>query len=166
VSARPPPAAAAPAIRRAGPDDLGDVARLWAALAAHHAALDPHFRLRDDAAPALRELLRAQLRDPDVLALLAVDAAGDAVGLLLARVDAAPPVLRECARAEILDLWVEPAGRGRGHGRALARAALAWIAERGATRTEVRVAARNDAGRAFWRALGFAPFVDVLDLRR
>jgi ribosomal protein S18 acetylase RimI-like enzyme len=83
-----------------------------------------------------------------------------------ARIELAPPVLEETGRAEITDLWLEPAWRGRGLGRALAGAALAWIGARGVHRTEVRAASGNDAGRAFWRALGFAPFVDVLDLRR
>jgi hypothetical protein len=32
-------------------------------------------------------------------------------------------------------------------------------------RVEVRVAARNAEGQAFWRALGFGDFVDVLDRR-
>jgi hypothetical protein len=30
-------------------------------------------------------------------------------------------------------------------------------------RVEVRVAARNRVGQAFWRGLGFEDFVDVLD---
>lgn len=166
MSAPTPAAWPGAAIRRATQDDLDAVVRLWSALATHHASLDPHFRLRPGAGAELRELLRAQLRDPDALALLAVDAGGAGVGLLLARVELAPPVLEEAGRAEITDLWLEPAWRGRGLGRALADAALAWIDARGVHRTEVRAAHRNDAGRAFWRALGFAPFVDVLDLRR
>ena len=35
----------------------------------------------------------------------------------------------------------------------------------GATRVEVRVAAYNDAGQAFWRAQGFGDFMDVLHRR-
>jgi N-acetylglutamate synthase len=60
---------------------------------------------------------------------------------------------------------VAPAARRRGIGRALAGAALAWAQAAGAARVEVRVAARNPGGQAFWRALGFADFVDVLDRR-
>ena len=37
-----------------------------------------------------------------------------------------------------------------------------WLRERGVPRVEVRVAVRNAAGQAFWRALGYDDLVDVL----
>src|SRR5690606_13794603 len=86
-------------------------------------------------------------------------------GFCAARRRVAPPAARERVRVEISELAVAPHARRRGAGRALASAALAWAAAAGAQRIEVRVAARNPAGQAFWRALGFADFVDVLDRR-
>jgi ribosomal protein S18 acetylase RimI-like enzyme len=77
----------------------------------------------------------------------------------------APAELAERARAEITELWVRPGARRSGLGGSLAGAALAWAREQGAERVEVRVAARNAEGQAFWRALGFGSFVDVLDRR-
>ena len=55
--------------------------------------------------------------------------------------------------------------RRRGIGSALARAALAWVRERGVARVEVRVAARNPEGQGFWRAQGFSDWMDVLERR-
>jgi ribosomal protein S18 acetylase RimI-like enzyme len=151
-------------VRRAEARDLEAVTALWLAIGAHHAGLGPAFGLRPDAAPEARELLRAQLRDPDTAAFL-YEEDGHALGLCLARVDRAPPIGVEDARAEISDLGVEPARRRRGIGRLLVERAQGWIRERGADRVEVRVAVRNAEGQAFWRALGFADLVDVLERR-
>ncbi|HVP28886.1 MAG TPA: GNAT family N-acetyltransferase [Myxococcota bacterium] len=157
-------------LRRATSDDVDVVAALFGALLAHHGPLDPALRVRANAGAEIRELVRAMLRDPDAAWWLAWPdgaAAGDApAGLCGARVDAAPPILEETLRGEISDLYVAPDVRRRGMGRALTEAALAWLDARGARRVEVRVSPRNEAGRAFWRALGFAPFMDVLDRRR
>lgn len=160
-----PRAGSCGAIRRATLADLDDVTQLWIALTQHHAVLDPHFRLRPGAAAEIRELLRAQLRDPGALVLLDAAAGASPSGFCVARHDAAPPIHDETGRIEISDLWVDPARRGRGRGRALVAAAFDWARARGVRRIEVRVSAHNPEGRAFWRALGFAAFVDVLDLR-
>ena len=86
-------------------------------------------------------------------------------GFCVARVEAAPAMLAEAGRAEITELFVNDAARRRGLGRVLAESALRWAVSRSVSRIEVRVSARNEAGRAFWRTLGFGAFVDVLDRR-
>jgi ribosomal protein S18 acetylase RimI-like enzyme len=150
-------------VRRAEPRDLEAVTGLWLAIGAHHAGLGPAFALRADARPEARALLRALLRDPDAAAFL-YEEDGRAQGLCLVRIDRAPPIGVEAARAEISDLGVAPERRRRGIGRLLVSRARAWIHERGVRRVEVRVAVRNAEGQAFWRALGFADLVDVLEL--
>lgn len=152
------------AIRAAAVRDLDRVAALWSALAAHHEPLDPLFRQRPGAAEAIRGLLAAQLRDSDA-ALFVHDVEGDLAGFCSVRVDQAPPVFEEGERAEITDLAVRADLRRRGIGRALAETALAWVARRGLTRVEVRVATHNAEGQAFWRALGFGDLMDVLQRR-
>lgn len=153
--------------RRAGPRDLDRVAALWSALGDHHAPLDPLFRPRAGAEDAVRALVAGFLRDPDT-AVFVCEAAGDAgglVGFCAARIERAPPILAEDRRAEITDLFVDPEARRRGVGRALATAALDWVAGRGVRRVEVRVAVHNEVGQAFWRALGFGDLIDVLHRR-
>jgi ribosomal protein S18 acetylase RimI-like enzyme len=161
---RPDGRAAPAAIRRAAPRDLDRLAALWSGLAAHHEAIDPLFRRRPDAAPRIRELLRRQLADPDA-ALFVAEVEGDLVAFCGVRIDRAPPILEETERVEITDVAVREDQRRRGIGRALAQTALDWASQRGLRRVEVRVAARNAEGQAFWRALGFGAFVDVLDRR-
>lgn len=152
------------AVRRAGPRDLDRIAALWTALAAHHADLDPGLRPRPEAGDALRSLLARELRDGEA-AVFVWEAEGDLAGFCSARIDRAPPILAEAARAEIGELGVRRDARRRGIGRALVAEALAWIAARGVERVEVRVAVGNAEGQAFWRAQGFADFMDVLHRR-
>jgi len=152
-----------PGVRRADPRELDRLAALWTALADHHAAFDARFALRPGADEAVRGLLAGWLRDPDAALFVSGEATLD--GYCAVRVDEAPPIQREQRRAEITDLLVRESERRRGLGRALAEAALGWVRERGVDRVEVRVAAGNREGQAFWRAFGFGDFMDVLDRR-
>jgi GNAT superfamily N-acetyltransferase len=150
--------------RRAGGAELADVTALWLALTRHHEALDPAFALRPGAEAEVRRLLEAHLGDPATAIFLADDAAPPD-GFAIAHLSRAPPIHPETCRAEITDLFVAPAARRRGLGRALVAAATRWAKGRGAERLEARVVAGNDLGQAFWRSVGFASCVDVLQRR-
>lgn len=152
------------AVRRAAHGDLDAVTDLWLAIGAHHEPLDPSFEARSGARPEVRRLLGALLEDPEVAAWLG-HAGGEAVGLCIARIDRAPPILREVRRGEITDLGVRPDWRRRGVGRVLAETALDWIHARGVERVEVRVAVGNAEGQALWRALGFDDLMTILHRR-
>ncbi len=157
-------AAASTQVRRATRRDLDRLVTLWTAIAAHHAPLDPIFALRPGAESELRALLGPLLRDRNA-GVLVFEADGDLPGLCIVRIDRAPPVFRETQRAEITDLIVREERRRRGIGSQLVRAAFEWMRRRGIDRVEVRVAARNPEGQAFWRALGFDDLMDVLHRR-
>jgi ribosomal protein S18 acetylase RimI-like enzyme len=151
-------------VRRADALDLDALADLFAELLVHHAAIEPAFGVRGEARERLPKLLERQLRDPDRAIFVWEDARGPA-GFCSVRVEDAPAALVEASRAEIADLGVRADRRRSGIGRALVEAARAWVVSRGAKRLEVRVAVRNPEGQAFWRALGFEGFVDVLQRR-
>jgi len=155
--------------RRAGPGDLELLCDLWLEVARHHAGLDPYFMLRPGARDEARRLLGAELSDPDAAAWVAggAERGGHAAaqGFCIVRIDRAPPIHEQAARAEITDLGVRRSARRSGVGRALVEAAEAWVRERGVERVEVRVAVANREGQAFWRALGFGEFMDVLHRR-
>ena len=150
--------------RRATHDDLAVVTALWIQLTDHHAAIDPHFALRPGAEAEARRLLEAQLRDPDT----AIFVAGDPErpdAFAIACVRRAPPIHPETCRAEITDLYVSPARRRRGCGRALVAAAIRWARERGAERVETHVSPRNPEAQAFWRSEGYGVHMHVLHRR-
>jgi GNAT superfamily N-acetyltransferase len=129
----------------------------------HHRPIDPHWRMAPTAGDEWRDFAEGLLADPDG-AVLVWDAE-DLDGFCAVRVRRAPPDFAEQARGEIMDLFVRKEVRRRGIGGELVRAALGWCAARGGGRVEVRVAAANAEGQAFWRALGFGDFVDVLQHR-
>jgi ribosomal protein S18 acetylase RimI-like enzyme len=58
------------------------------------------------------------------------------------------------------DLYVREAARGRGHGRALVRAAVARARERGCRRIELDVNEANPGALALYEAFGFSARVD------
>lgn len=133
------------------------------ALTRYHASFERRYELRPGAESDVRALLRAQLRDADAAAWLALRGP-QLAGYCAVRVDRAPPIYRERLRAEITDLWVQESCRRQGAARRLASRAFEWVRERGAERVEVRVSAANTAGHAFWAALDFGDFMDVLHL--
>ena len=156
-------------IREASQSDRDAVAALWTDLALHHESIDPVFTLRPDAALEIRALVSAQLNDPDAVTFVWERTApgpgfGKLAGLCIVRIDRAPPINWEVERAEVTDLIVEKGSRRLGIGGALLDAALAWVTRNGVERVEVRVAARNAQGQAFWRARGFGDWMDVLQL--
>jgi ribosomal protein S18 acetylase RimI-like enzyme len=150
-------------VRRAGAQDVERVAALWAELSEHHAAIDARHALRPDAEREIRRLISAELRDPDALVLLFEQS--DTCGFCMTRIQQAPPIRRETRRAEVGELYVRADARRRGVGRALVGEALAWVRERGVERVVVRVDAGNELGQAFWRGIGFAESMDVLERR-
>ena len=151
-------------VRRAGGADLRDLVRLWIALTEYHAEFEPLYALRPGAEPEVRRLLEAQLAEPDT-ALFLGESADRAAGFAAVQIAHAPPIHPERMRAEISDLYVAPSHRRSGLGRALVGSAIAWLRERDVPRLEVRVVAGNRGGQAFWRALGYSAFVDVLHRR-
>ncbi|MEN8181306.1 MAG: GNAT family N-acetyltransferase [Myxococcota bacterium] len=164
-SVRAGAAASAPGqVRTAELADLEALVGLWIEITRHHQAFDPLFTLREDAEGEIRALLSGLLGDPQA-AIFVFDEGGGVVGMSCARIDRAPPILREVERGEITDLGVARERRRRGIGRRLAEAALHWFRARGVERVEVRVAARNPEGQAFWRELGFSDHMSVLTRR-
>jgi GNAT superfamily N-acetyltransferase len=176
-------------IREAKQGDRDAVVALWTDLARHHEALDPVYALRPDAAAEIRKLVTAQLRDPDAVTFLWETTGLETTnpemtnretaspqqaasypestgihGLCIVRIDRAPPIHWEIERAEITDLIVAVEFRRRGIAGALLDQALAWVEQNGVERVEVRVAAGNVEGQAFWRARGFGSWMDVLQL--
>jgi ribosomal protein S18 acetylase RimI-like enzyme len=161
--ARPGPREAG-RVRRATLADLPRIVELWKGITDAHAAFDAAFATRSGGEACVEALLRRTLGDPQS-ALFVWEDELRILGLCIVRVQLAPALLAEPGRGEITDLGVELRARRRGIGRALAEAALGWVTRRGVPRIEVRVAARNRVGQAFWRGLGFEDFVDVLDRR-
>jgi len=155
------------AVRAARARDLDRLAGLFTLGLEHHVGVE-RFRLRRDAEDRARTWLADWLamREAPLLVFESRadgEDAGQLLGLCTARLLTRPAIFEETVRGEIEHLVVRPEARRRGIGRVLAGAALEALRGRGATRVEIQVARDNAEGQAFWRALGFAPVMDVLE---
>lgn len=156
MTARRPARAAPVEIRAATRQDLPALARLGAKLArAHHAMDRARFFLPGE---PLEEgyawWLGKERRNPRAV-LLAAARRGRVIGYAYGRVEPRDwNTLRDRCGVGI-DLWVEPRSRRGGVGAALVDALAAALAERGAPRLVIDVAARNPRARAAFARLGF-----------
>jgi GNAT superfamily N-acetyltransferase len=64
---------------------------------------------------------------------------------------------REGDTVELASMWVAPEARGKGLGRELAGAVIAWARQRGARTVALHVLEGNAAAEHVYAALGFAP---------
>ena len=131
-------------VRRAGRDDAEAIGRL----------LHAFNREFDEPAPepaALAERMRQLLDGGDTLVLLAGNGP-DGLAVLRFR-EAIWSTGLECYLAE---LYVVPARRGRGLGRALMEAALSEACDRGADSMDIGVDEPDLAARSLYESLGFS----------
>lgn len=149
-------------IRRATPADAPALFRAWQDLRAHNASTDP----RVIPAPVseieftagLRELLA---RPTGTLVIAEVN--GQLAGFIRAGVEENAPDRLPERHVGIGYLYVDPAARRRGIGRALFAAVRDWAASQdGVAHFEMTVLNQDGQAEAFWRALGFSPFIQRL----
>ncbi len=141
-------------VRRARPEDAGGIARVWiAAWRTAYRGLVPDALLDGLSVDERRAHWRARLEAGDTTFVAAdhgiagycriVHAARDA--------DAGPDI------GEIASLYVLPARRGGGLGRALLTSALGELRALGRGHATLWVFTANHAGRAFYAHFGFVP---------
>lgn len=142
-----------PAVRA----DLTDLMRLWERLAAHHVAVEPSLRLRENHAEFWRRWLSLRLGDGQTLVLVAEAPGSGPVGYLLAAVGDSLPLLAPEKVGYVEEAFILPEHRGRGLFRALLAEACAWMRRQGVTRVEADVYAANAGALQAWQAAGFRP---------
>ncbi len=155
--------AAGARVRAAGRADLARLLEMWLELIEHHRRLDARYL-----APAagLRGALERELErglDGAERRHWVADQDGSPAGFLAAELQGASPGVPGSAR--IHELFVDPAHRGRGLGRALVAAARGSFERLGIPHVSVRVEMRNTAALRFWRRQGFFERARLLESR-
>ena len=137
---------------------------LWVGLIEHHRKLDPGYPHLSHSEAGLREGLLAEidraLADSRCTIFVARVAAGDGdelAGFCFAE-------LEPDATAWIHELFVRPAERRRGLGRALVGATLDRLAEQRPAKISVRVESANTEAQQFWHKLAFREHAKILVL--
>jgi len=141
-------------IRPGRKDDAAEAARLWMRSAEEHTAHDRVY----ETAPGAEKTMRRFLADVanSGYSFLFVAAAGDrTVGFISGELRQGSPTFLPRTWASVDDVFVEPAYRNRGMGRALLQSVRDWAHERGADGISLQVAAANARGRKFYEDLGF-----------
>ena len=151
-------------IRAATPGDRACLVSLWLDLVAHHRRLDPDYPALPGIRDALEREVERGLAEPACRLWLA-ERAGEPLGFLFAEIEATGLPGSGGGLAWIHELFVIPEARRRGVAGRLVEAALAFFAERGSTRSSVRVESSNSEGERFWLALGFSEKARILERR-
>jgi ribosomal protein S18 acetylase RimI-like enzyme len=144
-------------IRAATPADVGDLADIYQASAAHHVRLDPSLYATPDYL-ALKERYARRLPLPEDQEILVAEVDGEVVGwieLLLRPVSGEPRMMRDMVSVET-DIAVLPEHRGHGVGSRLVEEAERWAAQRGASMITLEThVANQDAVRFYQERHGF-----------
>lgn len=158
---RPPaPAAIAPTITVATLADDYHVRRMFGALHAHNAALDPRFTLAEGWEHVLDQHLAHVRAAGHGLTLLAWIGALP-VGLAMFDGHLDSPLFRHRRWCELLALYVEPAARGGGAADRLLDAGVRWARQRGYDRIQLYVTATNLPAKRFYARHGFRPTQEI-----
>lgn len=152
----PPDSQPAPIVRRATPADLTRVGRLGALLVEEHYGFDPQRFLaaRPGTPEDYASFIGAQLEDPDK-AVLVADDKGEVIGYTYAAVEGYDYMALRGPAGVLHDIIVDPEHRGRGVGRLLLDAALAFLRSRGVPRVVLSTAERNEAAQRLFKSAGF-----------
>lgn len=98
------------------------------------------------------EELTRSLTEPGPHVMFVAEDGGAAIGMAFGIVRRDTPDV-----PHVGGMWVDPAARMRGAGRALTAAVLLWARRRGHRRIALWVTEGNVAARALYEAMGFAP---------
>jgi ribosomal protein S18 acetylase RimI-like enzyme len=131
------------AVRRATVDDAPEVARLLHRFNTEFSEPVPDVEF-------LTERFRRLIAEDEVTALLGGE---DPVGLAVLRFR--PSYYSDALEAYLQELYVTPARRGQGLGRALLEAALSLARERGAYYIDLGTSETDTAARALYESCGF-----------
>lgn len=148
-------------VRRARPGDIEPLLDLWQEMMAYHARLDGRFVPAADGRQAFRPTVEAWMADEMWRVLVAV-ADGKVVGYTIGRIAENPPILEMQRYGWITDICVARQWRRAGVGRRLFAALRSWFRRRNLTVVQLHVAAANPVSQAFWRAMGFADYMNRL----
>lgn len=141
-------------VRRARAADLPAVQALQENLRREHVPLDERYRLADDVAARFAADLRVWVRSDTDRIFVADAGAEGIVGVAVAHLAWPAPIYLQRLMVWVDDLYVMPAWRRRGVGRALLGALRDWGGAAGAEDLKAGVLSANSLGRRFWAGAG------------
>lgn len=120
---------------------------------------DPMLKVRPDVEAQAEAILRAEIKNPKSLVILAEGTGPDkdkVIGVVRAAIRERPFYMPE-AEGVILDIYLLPLYRRHGGGQSLVEHTIALLRERGAGIVTVEFPAQNEIAARFYTKLGFRP---------
>jgi ribosomal protein S18 acetylase RimI-like enzyme len=148
-------------IRRARPDDVDALTKLWKEFIDFHTPLDAFFTRSENGHEHFAEFVQENLDNPDWLILVA-EGDDEVVGYCISLVMQYPPVFEVERYGFVQDIAVTESHRRAGVGTMMLEDTLEWFRTSEVSRIEVHVSAANPVSQAFWRKHGFNPYIDRL----
>lgn len=145
-----------PTIRPATSADLPRLGELGALLVDVHHGFDTRrfFAPKAGTPAAYAAFLAAQLAEPDT-AVFVAEQNGEVIGYAFVALEGNDYKALRGPAGVLHDILVDPGHRGRGAGRLLLAAALAFFQERGAPQVVLWTADRNEAAQRLFASAGF-----------
>jgi len=149
-------------IRIAAPVDGPAIYGAWRAIREHYAATDGRVLNAPVGEPEFIAALRDSIARATSCTMVA-ERGETLAGFISGGIEQNQPGRLPERHATIGYLYVAPEHRREGIGRRLVGALSGWAANQdGVDHLEMTVLARDTAAAAFWRSLGFAPFIERL----
>ncbi len=145
-------------IRKAVCDDLKAIEELWKEFMDFHKAGDSYFTRSADGHERFKEFITRHMASEGSCVLVA-EMDSKVVGYCLAMLAKRPPVFENLDYGAVFDVAVSGGYRRRGIGERLYLAAQKWFADHGIHRIEAGVALSNETSKAFWKKMGFSPYM-------
>ena len=143
-------------VRRATSADLAAVGALGALLVKEHHDFDPQrFLAARDRTPADYAAFLSRQLDDATTAVLVAEESGNVIGYAYAALEGYDYMTLRGPAGILHDIIVEPEHRGRGVGRLLLDATLAYLRSRGAPRVVLSTAEQNEPAQRLFAGLGF-----------
>lgn len=144
-----------PIVREATASDIPAILPMVRAICSMHEKLDPpRYAMLPGVVAMYESWLRRRIADPNSVVLVG-EAGSSVLAFLVAEVESNIPIYRLDRFGFIHDVWVEPAARGAGIGKALALRAIDKFRAMGVRQLRLETAADNPGARALFASCGF-----------
>lgn len=150
-------------IREAVENDLAAMAELWKEMMDFHKEGDRFFTRTATGHQEWIKFVTDHI-SKETSCVLVAECNGRIVGHSLAFISEYPPVLTTKQYGLFQELAVTADYRRCGVGESLFDKTLKWFRDSGIKRMEVKVFVHNELSTAFWRKMGFKPYIEILYL--
>jgi len=152
-------------IVQATPAHLPEIVALWTEFFEFLGHVDHRFTRSEDAPLHFRKYVRELMTSDESRVLVGMEK-DRVVAYSISQIKSHPPVFPHGKYGFISDIGVRQEFQGRGFGEQMLGKIFEWFEAKGVKRIELRVAAKNHAGRSFWRKHGFKAYLHILCMER